>query len=310
MIDPSDIPAPLLIDGGLATELEAKGFNLAHTLWSARLLQETPQAIVDAHLAYLRAGAGCIISASYQASIPGFQSQGLTHEQAQSLLQLSVTLGKQAIAQFCKESMSPVTPLLAASIGPYGAFLADGSEYRGDYTLSEQELVDFHRQRLALLVQANPDFLACETIPCLVEANALSQLIEQYQAPAWISFSCRNGQQLSSGEAISDAAKRLKDNPYIFAIGINCSAPQYISELLTEIKRHWRGRIVVYPNSGEHYQADSGSWTGTTEPQDCGLAAGRWLQQGANIIGGCCRMGPEHIQAMQQQLSVTDSSGA
>jgi homocysteine S-methyltransferase len=310
MIDPDDIPTPLLIDGGLATELETKGFDLAHTLWSARLLKESPQAIIDAHLAYLRAGAGCIISASYQASIAGFQSLGLSDAQAQSLLQLSVELGRQAIAQFCNENATAVKPLLAASIGPYGAFLADGSEYRGDYALSEKALLDFHAQRLALLVAAKPDFLACETIPCLVEASALSQLIEQYRAPAWVSFSCRNAQQLSSGESIGEAAKLLQDNPYIFAIGVNCSAPQYISELLLEIKRHWRGRIVVYPNSGEHYHGDSGTWTGTAEPHDCGLAAGRWLQQGASIIGGCCRMGPGHIRAMRQELPpATNTSG-
>jgi homocysteine S-methyltransferase len=302
MINPDNIPTPMLLDGGLATELEARGFDLGHTLWSARVLRESPGAIVDAHLAYLRAGAGCIISASYQASISGFQSQGLSGEQAQSLIQLSVDLGKQAIEQFRLESSPTLPPLLAASIGPYGAFLADGSEYRGDYTLSENELLAFHAQRLALLVAAGPDFLACETIPCLAEARALSQLIEQHRAPAWISFSCRNGQQLCSGESISEAAKLLQENPYIFAIGVNCSAPQYIGELLVEIKRHWHKRIVVYPNSGENYHADSGTWTGTAEPHDCGLAARRWLQQGASIIGGCCRMGPEHIRAMQEEL--------
>lgn len=298
MIEIAQIPKPLLLDGGLATELEAQGHDLKHQLWSARLLLESPQAIVDAHLAYLRAGAGCIITASYQASVPGFMSLGMSHDEAQNLIALSVQLAREAVDHFCQERSPQARPLIAASVGPFGAYLADGSEYRGDYRVDADALRDFHQPRMKLLLQANPDLLACETVPCLTEAKVLSDLIMEFAAPAWISFSCRDGQHLSSGETISEAAWILKDNPYLFALGINCSSPAHINSLIGEIQKHWSNRIVVYPNSGEHYDVSSGSWYGTADPLSCATAATSWQRKGADIIGGCCRMGPSHIQAI------------
>ncbi len=303
MIDVDAIPRPLLLDGGLATELEAQGHDLRHSLWSARLLAEAPQAIVDAHLAYLRAGANCIISASYQASLSGFMSLGMSEAEAFDLLRLSVELARQAVDQHCEEVSPSFRPLVAASVGPYGAFLADGSEYRGDYSIGEQTLSDFHAPRLAQLIEAGPDLLACETVPCLVEAQVLARLVAHHQVPAWISFSCSNGQLISSGEKISAAAKSLASNPWVFALGVNCSSPAHINALITEIRTHWSKRIVVYPNSGEHYDAQTHSWQGTTDPNSCADAALTWESSGADIIGGCCRMGPSHIQAIGTALA-------
>lgn len=303
MIEIDSIPRPLLLDGGLATELETQGFELKDQLWSARLLMDSPEAISDAHLAYLRAGAGCIISASYQASVSGFMSLGLQVEEAEALIRSSIALARDAIDRFCHEISPPIKPLVAASIGPYGAYLADGSEYRGDYRVGQQTLRDFHRPRMAELIKAGPDLLACETIPCLMEASVLSELLMEFAAPAWISFSCRDGKHLSSGDAIREAALLYRDNPYVFALGVNCSSPSHVESLILEIKKHWSNRIVVYPNSGEHYDATSGSWHGTTSPVSCASAATGWQQSGADIIGGCCRMGPTHVQAIGQALT-------
>lgn len=296
------LPSPLVLDGGLATELEAQGHDLNHTLWSARLLLEAPGAIRDAHLAYLRAGAGCIISASYQASVEGFKALGLSAEEALALLDLSVVLGCEAIEQYCAEASPPTRPLLAASVGPYGACLADGSEYRGDYDLDQAGLYRFHRQRFLRLAASGADFLACETLPCIDEARALGQLAAEAEAPAWISFSCCDGAHLCSGEPIEQAAIALVDNPWIFALGVNCSAPGDISALIDRLRGCWQQRIVVYPNSGEQYCADSRCWRGTRSPLEFATAAESWLRQGADIIGGCCRTGPEHVTALRRAL--------
>ncbi|MEH6585832.1 MAG: homocysteine S-methyltransferase [Halioglobus sp.] len=305
MIEITKIPNPLLLDGGLATELEAQGYDLKHSLWSARLLLESPQAIVDAHLAYLRAGAGCIITASYQASVPGFMSLGMSHDEAQNLIALSVQLARKAVDQFCQESSPQERPLIAASVGPYGAYLADGSEYRGDYRVDANTLRDFHQPRMKHLIEANPDLLVCETVPCLTEAQVLSDLILEFAAPAWISFSCRDGQHLSSGEEISEAASVLEGNPYLFALGVNCTSPAHINPLIVALQKHWPKRIVVYPNSGEHYDVSSGNWHGTADPGSCATAATTWQHTGADIIGGCCRMGPSHIKAMGNALQTS-----
>ena len=302
------LPSPLILDGGLATELEAQGYDLRHKLWSAKLLLEAPGAIRDAHLAYLRAGAGCIISASYQASVAGFMSLGLAESEALALLDLSTTLGREAIDRYCEEASPPTRPLLAASVGPYGACLADGSEYRGNYDLDQAGLYQFHRQRFLRLAASGADFLACETIPCIDEALVLGRLVSETETPAWISFSCRDGRQLSSGEPIELAAEALEGNPWIFALGVNCSAPGDITALIDRLRGSWSRRIVVYPNSGERYCAESGSWEGTRSPLEFAAVGGTWLQHGADIIGGCCRTGPAHIAALRRALGPAERS--
>ncbi len=296
------LPTPLILDGGLATELESMGYDLQHKLWSARLLLDSPEAIIDAHLAYLRAGAGCIISASYQATVQGLVSLGMGEQEALSLLDLSVSLGREAIEQYCREASPPMRPFLAASVGPYGAYLADGSEYRGDYDLDASALYHFQRQRLRRLAASDVHLLACETIPCIAEAVALARLIDEVAKPAWISFSCRDGEHLNSGETIEEAVDALVGHSSIFALGVNCTAPQHLTSLITRLRARWEKRIVVYPNSGEHYCAETGRWEGTSSPLECAQAARAWRAAGADIVGGCCRMGPEHVSAIHSSL--------
>lgn len=294
----------IILDGGLATELEAQGHELDSELWSAKLLIHQPEAIVAAHRAYFDAGANCAIAASYQATQQGFMKLGLTADQAKALILKAVELAKTAKQQFLAANPDIDTiPIVAASAGPYGAALGDGSEYHGEYRVSDAVLRDFHQQRLAWLDTSGADVLACETIPSMQEALVLSDLLSDCATPSWVSFSCRDGRHISDGTPIEQCATLFANHPRVKAIGINCTAPQYINELIQIIKRTTsQQNIVVYPNSGEIYQASDNTWHGTSTPLECGLAAQQWRQLGANIIGGCCRMGPEHIYNIKQKL--------
>ena len=223
------IKYPLLIDGGLSNELEKQGHNLNHKLWSAKLLESEPEAIIEAHLAYLEAGAQCITTSSYQASVPGFMSIGYDMVTAESLIKKSVHLAEKAIKRF---HVKGIKPLIAASIGPYGAYLADGSEYHGNYGVSEETLREFHEHRIRLLDHSNADILACETIPSFKETLVLANILKDVEKQAWVSFSCKDEYHLNDGTLIEDCIDILADHPKIFAIGVNCTAPKYIAGLI------------------------------------------------------------------------------
>jgi homocysteine S-methyltransferase len=296
---------PLILDGGLATELEAQGHVLDSRLWSARLLLDNPRTIVDAHRAYLEAGANCIISASYQATRSGLMSLGLNADQAQALVVESVDLAKTARDEFLRDQPGvEFTPLVAASIGPYGAPLGDGSEYSGDYGVDDRDLREFHEQRLAWLDASGADVLACETIPSRQESLVLCELLKHVSTPAWVSFSCKDGRHCNDGTPLAECAVAFRDHPRVFAVGVNCTSPQYVDSLIGEINSAATGlAIVVYPNSGEHYEASDNSWHGTSSPVECGAAAIGWRAAGAAIIGGCCRMGPDHIREIARAFA-------
>ena len=295
----------IVFDGGLATELEAQGHDIGTHLWSAGLLRTNPQAIVDAHRAFLDAGAQCIISASYQASRGGLMSLGLSASAADGLILSSITLAQTARRQFLDDPADTGgVPMVAASVGPYGAALQDGSEYTGNYEVSRGALRTFHEQRLELLDESGADVLACETIPDIDEAAVLCELLRETRTPAWISFSCRDGQHISDGTTLENAVALFRDHPRVMAVGVNCTAPQHITSLIRVARLGAPGKaVVVYPNSGETYNAADNSWSGTVSPIDCAVAAGKWRDAGAIAIGGCCRMGPRHISEMRRYLS-------
>jgi homocysteine S-methyltransferase len=293
---------PLLLDGGLATQLEAQGCDIGNDLWSASLLSTHPDAIVAAHRAYLEVGAECLATASYQASREGYAKQGLTAEAADALMLLSVALAKSACDEAGKDAA------IAASLGPYGAMLHDGSEYTGSYGVSSRELRVFHEPRLRLFDSAAVDVLALETIPSLQEAEVLCELLRDCRTPSWISFSCRDGKHISDGTEVTEVAAMFVDHPGVAAVGINCTPPQFAAELVSRLsavlpEKH----ILAYPNSGETYDANNNSWSGTVTPGDCAAAAAEWLAAGAKIVGGCCRMGPEHIGAMAAVINESNS---
>ena len=292
----------VILDGAMATELETRGADLNHALWSAKLLKEDPQLIQQVHYDYLIAGADVITTASYQASFEGFEKHGYTKQQATELMQLSVQLAFNAREAALKILHQKIKPLVAASVGPYGASLADGSEYRGNYGISIKDLKTFHRSRLKILIETGADILACETIPCIDEAIALKELLTEFPGvQAWISFSCKDETHISSGEDFSDAVKLLNDSDQVVAVGVNCTAPQYIASLVQIGASLTDKLIVVYPNKGEIWDAENKRWmSASLQLTHFCDDAKTWRAAGAKIIGGCCRTTPEDIQQLQQ----------
>ena len=293
-----------VIDGGLATELEAAGHDLGDGLWSARLLADDPEAIIAAHLAYFRAGAQVAITASYQATFEGFARRGLDHDAAAALLRRSVVLAGEARARYRAErAPADQGPLLvAASIGPYGAYLADGAEYRGRYGLDRDALRDFHRERFRVLWGAGPDLLACETIPDLVEVRALADLVGEGVAQAWLALSCADGGHLRDGTPVAAAAAGADATPGFVAVGVNCTAPEHVEELVARIAATTAKPVVVYPNSGEDWEPGTGRWLPATGPDVDTASARRWVAAGARLVGGCCRVGPGRIRELAASL--------
>lgn len=293
---------PVVLDGGLATQLEAEGADLMDDLWSARLLAEGPEAIVRAHLAFYRAGADVATTASYQATFEGFARRGLDRAAAAGLLRRSVELAQEARAIVLAERnpggfRSDARPLLvAASVGPYGAYLADGSEFRGRYGLSAAALRDFHRERMAVLIDAGPDLLACETVPDLDEGEALVALLDELGWQGWLSFTCADGAHLRSGAPVEEAFELAGGSDRIVALGINCTAPEHAVELIERASAVTRLPVVVYPNSGEAWDSVARQWTGPAAVPVGALAAHAWVASGARLIGGCCRVTPNQIR--------------
>ncbi|WP_320035411.1 homocysteine S-methyltransferase [Halarcobacter sp.] len=298
--------ALLILDGALGTRLQEKGFDINDSLWSAKFLNENPKALQDIHTEYLNAGADCIITSSYQASIEGFVKKGFDEKTAKNLLILSIQLAKDARDEFWEENKSQnrIKPLVAASIGPYGAYLADGSEYSGNYKISDEELKEFHKNRLEIIARTNPDIFAVETIPSLKEAKIICELLKDFKdICSWISFSAKDSSFTNAGDDIETCVKYLDTQEHISAIGINCTSPQYIQSLVKKIKKSSNKNIVVYPNGGAKYNPLIKQWESSpTDEKEFAKMANLWKNEGANIIGGCCQTGPKEIKELRKTL--------
>ncbi|MGF0177314.1 homocysteine S-methyltransferase [Streptomyces sp. Marseille-Q5077] len=278
----------VVLDGGMSNQLEAAGHDLSDALWSARLLAERPEAITKAHLAYFEAGADVAITSSYQATFAGFARRGIPEDRAAELLALSVELAREAARQ--ARGKGATRPLwVAASVGPYGAMLADGSEYRGRYGLSVDELEQFHRPRLEVLAGARPDVMALETVPDADEAEALLRAVRGLGVPAWLSYSVA-GERTRAGQPLEEAFALAADADEVIAVGVNCCAPQDV-EGAVEIAARVTGKpVVVYPNSGEAWDAKARAWSG--EPGFVSEQVEAWRASGARLIGGGGPGGP------------------
>jgi homocysteine S-methyltransferase len=281
--------AVLVADGGLATELEAQGNDLSDALWSARLLADAPGQILDAHLAFFRAGAQIATSASYQASFEGFAARGLDRREAAGLMRRSVALAQAARDQLAGDGR---TRWVAASAGPYGAALADGSEYRGRYGLSVRELTAWHRPRLEVLAGAGPDVLALETVPDTDEAEALMAAVAGLGVPAWLSYTIAGG-RTRAGQPLAEAFAVAAGVPEIVAVGVNCCAPADVLPAVAAAREATGKPVIVYPNSGEEWDARRRAWTGQSGYSPA--LPRQWIAAGAAIIGGCCRVRPADI---------------
>jgi len=301
----------LILDGGLASDLETRGCDLTDDLWSARILLEEPQLLRQVHHEYLAAGADCIATASYQATYEGLAARGLDEAEATAVLVRSVELACEARDEFWSQTANRegrLRPLVAASIGSYGAYLADGSEYSGTYDLDASGLMEFHRRRLQVLAAGRADLVAFETIPSAVEALALRRLVDEVPGMvAWISFSCRDEAHLSDGSSLREVVAQIQDCPGFLALGVNCIAPELVAPLISTLRSATAKPIAVYPNSGEGWDADARSWTGSPtgdpgEPNSISRQAAHWLALGARLIGGCCRTGPQDIRRLRETL--------
>lgn len=301
-----------VLDGGFATQLEKHGAEINDPLWSALCLIKNPELITKVHMEYLEAGADVLVTSSYQATIPVFTSRGMSIDEAEKLLQKSVTLASEARDKFWEleglNGRGYNRALVAASIGSYGAYLADGSEYSGCYgpDVGLDKLKDFHRRRLMVLVKAGPDMLAFETIPNKLEAQACMELLEEedVKIPSWICFSSVDGQNSPSGESFEDILAVLNNSRRVTAVGINCAPPHFIENLIKRLRKVTRKLIVVYPNSGEVWDGKEKKWL----PSECfnddhfELFATRWRDAGAQVIGGCCRTTPCTVRAVSSAL--------
>jgi homocysteine S-methyltransferase len=297
----------LILDGGFATELEARGANLNDSLWSAKLLLEAPRMLEDVNYDYLRAGADVAVTASYQATIPGLMGHGLTAPQAEAMIRKSVAIARRARDRFWAEPAAQVgrlKPLVVASIGPYGAYLHDGSEYLGHYGLTRNQLKDFHRARLAILVDCAPDLIAFESFPSQLEAEAIVELMDEFpQARCWFSFTCRNEKSISEGTLFCEAVRAVAASSQVLAVGLNCTAPRHVEALLLDAKHVTDKPLVAYPNSGECFDSTTGAWGQTSELAVIQSAAVKWYEAGARLIGGCCRTTPETIRSIRAALT-------
>jgi homocysteine S-methyltransferase len=304
----------VVLDGGLATELERRGLDLRDPLWSAKILVEAPEEIEAVHYDYFRAGADVGTSASYQATFEGFAARGIGAHESEGLLRRAVELVDRARGRFWRDPgnrAGRTFPLVAASMGCYGASLHDGSEYRGDYGLSRKELMDFHRPRLRVLADSGADVLAFETIPSKLEAEAVVGLLEELpnSPPTWVSFSCRNAREVSHGEPLADCVASAGAAEAVVAVGINCTSPRFVSGLLESARGATGKLLAVYPNSGESWDAGRQVWTGESSTSVEALVL-EWRRLGARLIGGCCRTTPRTIRALRERLTASGASPA
>lgn len=297
----------LVLDGAFSTELASLGFPLDRKLWSASAIYRDPAGVKKVHRLYLEAGADIIETSSYQASFEGFGEKGFTVEESRELFYLSVALARQAVSEWLDshDEAGRLFPLVAASVGPYGAFLADGSEYRGHYGLTEKELYAFHRPRIEALAAGRPDLFACETIPSLEEALVEAGILEELGLEGWISFTSRDGKHISEGTDMSLCARELDGIEAVRAIGVNCSAPEYIAPLIGEIRKSTDKPVIVYPDSGEVYSAAEKKYEGPKE--DLASFVPKWRALGVRIIGGCCRTTPAMIRAVAEERKKEES---
>lgn len=298
----------LIVDGGLATELETRGHDLKNPLWSAKLLRDNPEAIQKVHLDYFLAGADIAVTASYQASIEGFHSHfGLTETESVELIRRSVQLARKASDEACNYHRK--IALVAGSVGPYGAFLSDGSEYRGDYKRSKEELQTFHRPRIQALIDTGVNLLAIETMPQLTEIEALLEMLrdEFPGAIAWVSCTLADSGHISDGTCLEQVLRVVNQyQDVVVAFGVNCVPVNLVTEALQLMKRRAKLPLLCYPNSGEVWDAETKTWSSAEGAnKEWAALVSEWYGSGARLIGGCCRTGLEHVLETSTELSQT-----
>lgn len=304
MSNPISFNQNIIIDGALASELQRRGCDLNDSLWSAKVLIEQPDLIRQVHYDYFKAGADCATTASYQASPLGFAKKGISLDESIKLIKKSVELAQQAKEQYLTQIGKNKPLFIAGSVGPYGAYLADGSEYTGNYQLSEEEFIEFHQIRIQALIDAKTDILACETLPNFAEIKALVKVLKQYPTmTAWFSFTLKDANHLSDGTPLKEVIDYLNNVDQVVSVGINCIALEEVTAALTVLQTLTRKPLIVYPNSGEQYDPTTKQWH-KNHQHNCTFKnqLPTWLKLGAKLIGGCCQTTPKDIAEIADYL--------
>lgn len=304
MSNPISFNQNIIIDGALASELQRRGCDLNDSLWSAKVLIEQPDLIRQVHYDYFKAGADCATTASYQASPLGFAKKGISLDESIKLIKKSVELAQQAKEQYLTQIGKNKPLFIAGSIGPYGAYLADGSEYTGNYQLSEEEFIEFHQIRIQALIDAKADILACETLPNFAEIKAIVKVLKQYPTmTAWFSFTLKDANHLSDGTPLKEVIDYLNNVDQVVSVGINCIALEEVTAALTVLQTLTRKPLIVYPNSGEQYDPTTKQWH-KNHQHNCTFKnqLPTWLKLGAKLIGGCCQTTPKDIAEIADYL--------
>lgn len=307
MSNPISFNKNIIIDGALASELQRRGCDLNDSLWSAKVLIEQPDLIRQVHYDYFKAGADCATTASYQASPLGFAKKGISLDESIKLIKKSVELAQQAKEQYLTQIGKNKPLFIAGSVGPYGAYLADGSEYTGNYQLSEEEFIEFHQIRIQALIDAKADILACETLPNFAEIKALVKVLKQYPSmTAWFSFTLKDANHLSDGTPLKEVIDYLNNVDQVVSVGINCIALEEVTAALTVLQNLTRKPLIVYPNSGEQYDPTTKQWH-KNHQHNCTFKnqLPTWLKLGAKLIGGCCQTTPKDIAEIADYLKNT-----
>jgi len=289
---------PVVLDGGLSFPLEEKKISLDKKLWTAALLVSNPELIKEVHLNYIKAGAEIITTSSYQASFKSLKEIGFNELQSKKLILKSVEIVEEIKKKYKKNI------IIAASIGPYGSYLADGSEYKGIYNINDENIYNFHKKKIDILDNSNADILAFETIPNYRETKIIAEILKGTKKKSWISFSCKNEKQISDGTSLEKCCEYLNNHPKIFAVGINCTSPKYVSELIKILKiKSNKKKTIIYPNSGQKYNAKIKKWIGNKENL-FDTYIDEWINLDVDILGGCCRIGPKEIEKIKNKIKL------
>lgn len=296
----------VLLDGGLGTELERRGHTPLGRLWSAALVRTNPGAIREVHREYMEAGAKIITTATFQAALPTLRHTGLHRPEAEDFLRDAVALATLERDRFVHRHAGYYRPLVAASVGPYGAALCNGAEYTGAYGVTDKQLISFHVERLRILAETDADVIACETIPSMQEARVLLQLIQALpQRWAWLSLLCHDATHLADGSSLSEVLKLAQDVPNLCAIGINCIPPRLALRSIDTLQRYATAPILMYPNASNEWDEATRTPKDETEPEAFAAEARKWQKAGAQILGGCCRTTPAHIRALGKTIAIS-----
>ena len=289
---------PAVLDGGLSFPLEEKKILMNTNLWTAELLISNPELIREVHINYIDSGAQIITTSSYQASFKSLKKRGYTEIQSKNIILKSVEILEEIKKNYDNKI------IIAASIGPYGSYLADGSEYVGNYNISKEYFFNFYKKKIDLLDSSNVDVLAFETIPSYKEAKVIAKILKGTKKQSWISFSCKNEKEISDGTKLEKCCEYLNNHTKIFGVGVNCTSPKYISKLISILKRKLKNKkIIIYPNSGEIYDGKNKNWIGNNN-RTFESYIDEWLNLGVDILGGCCRVGPKEIRKIKDKIDL------